>query len=446
MSQPAPAPQGLVRGIGRWDLVALSLNATIGAGILGLPSATFRLAGVYSLAAILLCAGAVFLIVLCFAEVGSRFERTGGPYRYARAAFGPFMGFQVGWLMWLARLTGFATICNLLISYASYFIPGLHAGVLRALAITVVVGALTIVNIVGVRQGAALSTVFTVGKLVPLLLFVALGLPAVDLKRVALATPVPYSAVSESVLLLVFAFSGFELLGIPAGETQDPRRDLPFAMLVGIGGATLLYLLIQLVSIGTLPALATSETPLADASARFLGTGAGSFIAGAAVVATFGTLSASMLAAPRLLFGMAEEGQLPGPFARIHPRFQTPDMAIVLTAAVMLVLTVSGTFIYALTVSTLIRLLTYGVTCAALPRLRRLERTAAPFHVAYGPAVATAAVIVCIWLVANGSWHEVRDTGIATALGLVLWAGLGATRQTTSASNGGAEGRGGPGP
>src|SRR5262245_21775921 len=211
MRQIEHAHTGLIRGIRRWDLVAVAINGIIGAGIFGLPSQVYALLGTYSLIAFIACALVVSLIVLCFAEVGSRFSETGGPYLYARAAFGSVVGFEVGWLMWLARVTAFATNCNLLIDYLGYFHAGIGAGWPRDVAIIVVVVALTTVNVVGVRNAALFSDVFSIGKLIPLALFIGAGLFFLDPGNFSAPAQPAISSFSKSVMLLVYAFTGFEM-------------------------------------------------------------------------------------------------------------------------------------------------------------------------------------------------------------------------------------------
>src|SRR5437868_8451822 len=176
MTNKSVSSEGLVRGIRKWDLVAFTVNAVIGAGIFGLPAKAFSLIGSYSLIAFVACAFVVLLIILCLAEVGSRFDATGGPYTYARAAFCPTIAFEVGWLSWLARLTAFAANCNLMVSYLAYFWPSANNAVPRAIMIVSVVVVLTAVNLIGVRQAAIASDLFTIGKLLPMLAFVAVGL------------------------------------------------------------------------------------------------------------------------------------------------------------------------------------------------------------------------------------------------------------------------------
>jgi amino acid transporter len=417
--------KGLVRGIRRWDLVAVAINSVIGAGIFGLPSKVYALIGPYSLIAFIACALVVALIVLCFAEVGSRFNETGGPYLYAREAFGSVAGFEVGWLIWLARLTAFAANCNLLIDYLGYFHPGVGAGWPRALVILAVVVALTTVNIVGVRNAALFSDVFTVGKLIPLILFIGAGLFFLDLGNFSAPTPPELSSFSKSVLLLVYAFTGFEMAMIPAGETRDPQRNMPFAILISLVVVAVVYILIQVVCVGTFPGLAASQRPLSDASERFLGAIGASVVTAGVVVSIVGNLIVVILSAARLPFAMAAARELPKVFATTHARFHTPHVAIIVTAALMLALTLSGKFISSLTVSVIARLLAYITTCAALIVLRRRDeremRFKAQFKTPAGVAVSIAALGLGAWLLAHSSASEAWDTAVAAAAGLLIY-------------------------
>lgn len=427
---PHRTDEGLLRGIGRASLVALFINSVVGAGIFGLPGQVHALLGPYALLAYLACAGLVLLVVLCFAEVGGRFERTGGPYRYAHATFGPVAGFQVGWLVWLTRVTAFAALCNLLLEYLAYFWPAATTFPWRALLVGGVVALIAALNVRGVRPAALVANAFTIGKLVPLVLFIAAGLAFVEpAAYVPRATP-DATRFPAAMLLLVFAFTGFETATVPAGEVREPRRNLPFAILAAMAVIVPLYVGVQLVCIGTLPSLAESTRPLADAAARFAGPAGAAAITLGALVSIAGTLNGLVLAAPRLLFAMAEAGQLPRWLAATHPRHHTPHLAILATAACMLVLTLSGSFLSAVAISTLTRLLAYAATCAALPVLRRREsrgETAvapATFRVRGGGLVAIAALALIAWLLAHGSARELRDVAIAMALGFVLlWLG-----------------------
>jgi APA family basic amino acid/polyamine antiporter len=286
----------------------------------------------------------------------------------------------------------------------------------------IVVGTYTLINILGIRPAAITSNLFTIAKLVPLLLFVGVGLFFVDTQSYSFATPPSVDDFSTTVLLLVFAFTGFEVALIPAGEARDPRRHTPFALLTAIGAAAVLYLLIQAVCIGTLPTLAQSRRPLADAASIFLGAGGASIITAGALISITGTLNTGMIAAPRLLFAMAEHGELPRALARVHLRFHTPYVAILISGALMLVLSLSASFITALKISTVIRLITYASTCVALIALRRNQSAPpATFIAPAGSAVAIAALALSAWLLHSSSWHEGLLVGVAAGVGLAIY-------------------------
>jgi amino acid transporter len=419
---PGPSEAGLLRGIRKWDLVAMAINAIIGAGIFGLPARVFALIGSYSLIAFVVCALVVVLIILCFAEVGSRFDATGGPYLYAREAFGPTVAFEVGWLIWLARLTAFAANCNLLVSYLAFFWPAASSPVPRAFLITAVVLSLTALNVFGVRQAARVSNLFTIGKLIPMLIFIAAGLFFLNPHAFALGALPSTGAFSQSVLLLIYAFSGFEMAAIPAGEVRDPRKHLPRALLIATAVVAFTYILIQVVSIGTLPELAMSSKPLADAAQRFMGTAGAAIISAGAIISIAGNLNIVLLSGSRVPYAIAEQRQLPSVFAAIHRRFFTPHVAILVTAGVMLVLTLRSSFVAALTISAIARLVTYAVTCAALPVLRgRADVPVPAFKVRGGPVIAIAALVLAIWLLANSSLREAVTAVIAAAVGMLIY-------------------------
>ncbi|HVY64609.1 MAG TPA: amino acid permease [Gammaproteobacteria bacterium] len=431
---------GLVRAIRRADLGALIVNNIVGAGIFGLPATAFALAGGYSLLAFVACAIVVTLIVLCFAELGSRFATTGGPYLYARAAFGPWVGFQVGWLMWLSRLTAFGAICNLLVGYLGYFWSGANAW--RAVVIVAVVAALTLLNVLGVRRAAVTSTVFTIGKLIPLLSFVAVGAFFVEPANLSFAAVPTYGGFAQAVFLVAFAFMGFEVGGIPAGETNDPRRHLPSALLTGIGVVAVLYVLIQLVCIGTLPELAASQRPLADAASRAVGPAGAAVIVAGALISVTGTLNVVVLTTPRLLYAMAEHGDLPPVFASTHPRYRTPHVAILISAVTTLVFTLNASFLTALTISTISRLLTFAVACLALPVLRRrADVEPATFVVPGGPLIPGAAVVLTIWLLSSSSRKEFIAVAVTALVGWAIYvAGRRVARQPLPVARGGPSG------
>jgi len=424
--------EGLKREIRKWDLVALLINVTVGAGILRLPADVQRTVGNYSLAAFVVCAMIIGLIALCFAEVGSRFSGTGGPYLYASETFGPTLAFTVGWLMWLTRLAGFATLAQVFVAYLGYFWPPAESGLPRVAIVTGLVVLLTVINIIGVKQSARASDIFTVAKLIPLLVFVAAGLFFISPASFTVATRPGLGSFSAAVFILVYAFSGFEAVLVNSGEIRQPQRVIPFALIMALSASVVLFLLIQVVCIGTLPKLAESERPLADASYSFLGALGPAMISAGALIGIFGTLNVIMLACTRLPFAMAVQGQLPNPLARIHRRFRTPHVSILVCAATVLVLSLSGTFVYALKVTVITRVIVYASTCVALPVLRRRARMAVPartvgevsgsFEVPAGILISTICVILCLWLLANSGWREARDVAIAVAIGLAIYA------------------------
>ena len=416
------AKEGLVRGIRRWDLVAITINGIIGAGIFGLPAKVYALIGSYSLIAFVVCALVVTLIILCFAEVGSRFNETGGPYLYTREAFGPTTAFEIGWLMWLARLTAFAANCNLLVNYISYFWPQATTTIWRAFIIVCVVVVLAAINVVGVRQAAIVSNCFTIGKLIPMLLFIAAGLFFLNPSAYALGPLPTPTAFSQSVLLLIYAFTGFEMAAIPVGEVRDPQRYLPPALLIAIGVVAFLYILIQVVCVGTLPELGQSQKPLADAATRFLGAAGGAIISAGAIISITGNLNILVLSGSRIPFAMAEQRELPPFIAKVHRRFFTPHVSILITAALMLIFTLKSSFVAALTISAIARLVTYGATCLALPLLRRKPQApSAVFRLHGGTALALLSLILIVWLLANSTWREALSATVAGALGLVIY-------------------------
>ncbi len=410
----------LSREIRKWDLVALLVNVTVGAGILKLPADVQRLVGNYSLLAFLVCAIVIGLIALCFAEVGSRFSGTGGPYLYARETFGPTSAFLVGWLMWLTRLAGFATLIQVFIAYLGYFWPQAQYGFTRIGIITFLVLLLTTINLIGVKESARISDVLTVMKLIPLLLFIAAGCFFVDPARFAITGSPSATSFTSAVFVLIYVFSGFEAVLVNTGEVREPQRVIPFALVVALSLAVVLFLSIQVVCIGVLPNLAASERPLADASQMFLGPAGPTVISIGALVSVFGTLNVIMLACTRLPFAMATQGQLPSPLARVHERFFTPHASIVVSAVVALLIALQGSFIYAVKVTVVTRVIVYASTCVALPILRR--QSPSPFTLFGGVPIAIFCVGVCLVLLVNSGWQEARDVMIAIVVGLVIYA------------------------
>ncbi|MEQ9412856.1 MAG: APC family permease, partial [Cyclobacteriaceae bacterium] len=288
-----------IRAIRKWDLVLLMINTIIGAGIFGLPSKVFQLSGAYSILAFVVCALVIFNIIICFAEVGSRFDKTGGPYIYKLEAFGSFPAFIMGWLLLWSRIISYAALINLLVTYSSYYHPSLNHFVPRLLIMVVLTAVLTGINYVGVKKTTTVNNFLTIGKIVPLVIFILVGLFYLQPKLLSFHELPEFKDFSSSVLLLVFAFGGFEVVVINSGEMKNPNKIVPYALIISALIVMILYGSIQLVSVGTLPGLGSSEKPLADAAQSFMGGFGGNLITIGAIISIVGALNAILLVGSR---------------------------------------------------------------------------------------------------------------------------------------------------
>jgi APA family basic amino acid/polyamine antiporter len=307
------------------------------------------------------------LIVASFAEVASRFTRAGGTYLYARVAFGRLAGIEMAWLTYLVRLTAAATNANLFVIYIAEFWPAATEPGAAPLVLGLVLLPLAVANYRGVRGGVSTSSAFALAKLVPLVVFVAAGLLAMAAGRIGVsAAPVQADAGTwlEAILLLVFAYGGFEAALLPLGEARDPRRDAPIALFAALGLCALLYGLVQVVVIAALADPGASPRPLAVAAAVFLGPIGAGLLAAGALISVYGYLAAAMVNVPRLIYAMAAEGDLPARVGAVHPRFRTPHVSVILFALTVWALASAGSFLQNLSLSAVSRLLTYGAICA----------------------------------------------------------------------------------
>lgn len=391
--------------MGRWTVVALVINSIIGSGIFGLPSLLWKYVGGAAPWAYLLAGAGIGVIMACFAEVASRFTEAGGPYLYARAAFGRFLGIEMGWLLWLVRLSAAAAGANLFVIYLAEFWPGAKQPLARALVLTALLGVLAAINYRGVKSGARMSNVFTVAKLVPLGLFVVAG-GAFMLLR---GGPAPLATVLrpavgdwiQAVLVLVFAYGGFEAAMIPLAEAKDPRRDAPFALLVSLAVCAALFTLVQIVVQGTLADPGQTDRPLAAAAHQFLGAAGARFISLGALISLYGYLSANMLHTPRLTFALAERDDFPLIFAAVHRRFRTPHVSIVVFAALVWLMGMAGNFRWNVVLSAVARLFAYGAVCAAMLVLRRKQPGEARFPLPAGPLFGILGIAFALVLVSR---------------------------------------------
>ncbi len=411
----------LLRAVSRWQVVALSVNDVIGSAVYLLPAAAAALLGPASVWAILAAGLCVLLIVLCFAEAGSRFDQPGGGYVYTREAFGELVGFEVGWMTWVSRVTVAASLSVGFAQAVSGVWSGAAAGWGRAVLIVVPLLFLTAVNVAGVKHGARLAVVLVAGKVLPLLALVAAGLFAMDWTRIDVATLPEAGNLGEASLLLIFAYAGFENTATPASEYVDPQRDVPFALFVMIGSVTLLYTAVQLVALGMLPDLASSTTPMAEAAGIIAGPAGVWLLTVGAALSILGTNNNTVLAGSRYLFAMAEHRRVPAFFAGIHPRYRTPWIALATQTAIALPLALTGTFVELAALSVIARMATYIGTCAAVPVLRR-RMPPGRFQLPGGPVIPIVAVVMCVAVLSSATTRNLVTAAIALAVGALIYA------------------------
>jgi APA family basic amino acid/polyamine antiporter len=396
-----PSPT-LVRAIGRWSLAALTINCIIGSGVFGLPSVIAGALGNASPFAWLFAAVASGLVVACFAEVSSRFDRSGGVYLYTRIAFGRSFGISIAWIGWLTRLTAAAANANLFLIYLAEFWPGAKSTAPRLIILTLLLGLLTAVNYVGVTEGATQSNLFTAAKLVTLLGFIVAGLFFVAFKHLPLVVSLPNGSPKlwiHPILLLMFAYGGFETALMVGGEAKDPRRDYPFALATALMVCALVYTMTQWVIISILPASSMTDRPMAAAAQVMLGSWGARLVSVGVLVSCYGYLSANTLGFPRILFAQAEHGDMPQWIAAVHKNFRTPHVAIVIFGLCLWGFSLIGSFQWNVTISAMARLIYYASVCAALPVLRRKQGVPeAQFRLPMGNLFALLAVAVSLLL------------------------------------------------
>ena len=411
----------LKRGIRKWDLVFLIINSVIGAGIFGLPAKAFALSGPYSLLAFGVCAVVMLVLILVFMEVSSRFDRTGGPYLYIKEAFGDIPAFAIGWILMLTRLFSYATLINLLVIYLSFFSPIFQENWMRITVILGITAMLTGINLLGIKNSTQTTNILTVSKLIPLSLFILVGFFFLNPEAFDYSVPPTMPDFANTALLLIFAFGGFEAGLVISGEVENPRRNLPFALITAALIITVFYVLIQMVSIGTLPDLASSDKPLADAATLIMGYGGGLFITIGAIISILGTLNVQILSGSRLPFALSESNQFPRLFSYIHPRFRTPSVAVIFFAVLIVIVALVWDFMGSLAISVIARLLIYLLVCGALIRLRQKSPEGDYFRLRFGIPLAVIGMVATIWLLSGTQIAEIRDMALWTVLGFVIF-------------------------
>jgi APA family basic amino acid/polyamine antiporter len=415
---------GLVRAIGRWSLAALMLNIMIGGGVFGLPGTVAGILGSQSPIAYLIVALGMATIAACFAEVASRFQRVGGPYLYAKVAFGRFLGLQVGWLLWLTRVSAAAAVANVFLDYLLLYFPQTNGPLPRFVILTILIGGLAAINIRGVRMGTQVSNFLTAAKLLPLVILLSGGFYFLHSHTQSLyATPEshPIGAWMRAVLLIVFAYAGFEAALVPAAEVEDPAHDAPFAIATAMIVVTVLYSLLQVVVMRVRVTPEASHFALSAAARVIGGSGLAGIVSAGALISTTGYFAATMIATPRITLALAENRDFPGWFGLIHPRYRTPYTSILAFAILVWVLSLAGTFRWNASLSAAAHLFVYAVSCAALPVLRRKCPRQAGFQLPGGLAFPLLGLAFAISLASCMGTTELIVLSITSVAALLNW-------------------------
>jgi amino acid transporter len=414
----------LRRDIKMFGAAFLVLNAMIGSGIFALPGKVAVNAGLMS-PWLFLIVGFLFLaVVLTFAELSSYYDHSGGPVIYATQAFGPLAGFSTGWVLFISRMTAFAANAGIMATYLGSLWDWFDGGIGRMLVITIVIVGLTYANVLGVKDGVRTMGVFTVLKVLPLLLLVVLGL-----QHVTSATLIPtgslfFEGVGSTSLLLIYAYVGFETLAVTAGETSKPKHILPRALVRTVIGTGILYFLIVLVFVSVVPASDYENATLVDVGRALAGPIGAVVITMTTVFSVGGNCAGSMISAPRLIFALGENRQLPQWFAHINEKYGTPDHSILVMGALALAFALTSNFVELAIASSLSRLLAYILSIASLPIIRRQaddDTRAHAYHIKGGYAVPIVGLAICIWLTTHASVEDWKTIGMLLGIGFVLY-------------------------
>jgi len=411
----------LVRAIGTWGLAAGIVNVTVGGGIFRLPAGVAASLGAAAPLAYLVCTAAMALIVICFADAGSRVSMTGGPYAYVETAFGPLVGFLCGALLWVGMTFALSAVSSFFADSLLALMPAIgQTGKRVALVVTLAV--LAGANALGVRGVTRMNTVATVAKLLPLLLLIVVGAFAMRGENLRITTAPAAPDVARASLLLLFAFLGVESALVPSGEVKDPARTVPKAIFLAMGAVALLYVSVQVVAQGLLgEALPGDPTPLASAAAVAMGPAGRTLILVGSVVSMFGYVSGMTLAVPRMLFAFGRDGFLPAALASVHPRWRTPHVAIAVQTAIVAVLGLFGFFEGLAVAANATMLIVYAACCLAAMELRRrgVRAEGIPFRVAgtrVAPWLALGVIAWLLWSLKPTEWLAAAVIVVVAAL------------------------------
>jgi amino acid transporter len=430
------AERSLVKALGTWGLAASIINLTIGGGIFRLPATAAGALGAAAPIAYVVCAVAMALIVVCFAEAGSRVSLTGGLYAYVEVAFGPLVGFLCGIMLWAGIAAATSAVASFFADALGALIPAISTGTARASAIIAVLAALAVINIAGVRGASRFNALMTISKLLPLLVLVVVGLGAMHAQNLRwTSTPAPTDVARASVIT-IFAFLGVESALIPSGEVVDPARTVPRAIALAMVGVTILYLAVQIVTQGILGAdLASQKTPLAEAAGRAIGGGGRTLILVGSAISLFGYVSGMILAGPRMLFAFGRDRFLPQQLAAVHPRFKTPHIAIVCHTIFVMLLAVTGTFEKLAVIANGSVLLVYAACCLAVIQLRRrnVQEGGVPFRAPFASVIPLLAVAIIVWLLTSLSADEWKALLAVVGVAIVIFVSSFPSRRTAAA-------------
>jgi amino acid transporter len=415
------AQPALRRGIGPLGSAMLALNGMIGAGIFALPAALAADFGAFSPFLFLIFGALVFLIAVPLARLAALTPETGGPIVAVRQAFGPFAAFEVGWTYYVARLTALAANAVIFADYAGRLAPAVAEPPWRATLIIAMIAAVAAPNILGVRRAAMTLNVISALKVLPLIALAAAAISSAG--GLAASAPPPAESYGPAALLVLYAFVGFEAILIPAGETRRAETVIPRALLLVIGGTALFYFLVVAGYVAVMGEAPQPEAPLAALAQSLFGPVGALVILLVALASIAGNLLSNLLATPRVTFALAEQGALPGWYARVSARFQTPANSIAFMGAAAAALAVSGSFVELAVVSTLARLVVYVASLAALPvlgaraRLLRFESVAN----AVFAAVWAAGIFFCLWSASQSTLAAWRMLGLLLLVGSGLY-------------------------
>jgi amino acid transporter len=430
----AAKDEPLRRDIGFLGSAFLSFNGMVGAGIFALPGTLYDRFGAFSPFLFPLFGLLVLVVAFPFARVAARHPVSGGPVVYA-AAFGPAAAFQAGWIYYVARATALAANLTVLATYLAVLWPPLGSGLPRAAIILAVCGLLVWVNVVGIRRAVQLIDALTLLKAAPLLFVAVLGLAVAGGSIEAPSGLPPFTDLEAAALLILYAFVGFENSVTPAGETADPRRTIPRALIVTICGTALLYFLVQLAYVAVMQPGAGGDAPMVALGTALMGPAGGLLLVAAAVFSLLGNISGGLTGTSRTSYAMGRDGLLPAWFGGVSPRFATPANSIVFMGALIAILALSGSFVWLAVVSTLARMFVYSISVASLavgpakagtPAGQGDRRISPPGAPAFaGPTnwmLLTAAIAVCVWAASQSAWPSWRMLLILAAVGTALYA------------------------